>query len=164
MKYDSKATGTSSIKFHTDKHEERLNTPLITNFLMKPPKSIEEAVTAEILESCVDVVASDLRPFSMFHCDGFENFILTVWNCAIRHGEAITPDQVHQMLPSRQTVGRHVKKNGRESMENIRKLLNKVIKVTKMAFTTDLLHTQTQANIHLYYVPNLNLKNLQCTN
>lgn len=112
MKYDSKKLGTNHISNHINKHPQSQPKPVggtILGFLStkETERVVSTADKEKVLKSAVKFVAKDLRPFESVQGDGFIQLAHTLWNMGAKNG-FISTETMKKVLPSPQTVSRHV--------------------------------------------------------
>lgn len=111
LRYDSKKLGNNHLKSHIDNHQ---TTTSINRFLKKE-KEISSADRRNVLESFIDFVTLDLRPYNSVNGNGMVRLLQTFMKLGSIYG-CLDREAIQRILPSVPTISRNI-----ESMANQKK-------------------------------------------
>lgn len=136
MRYDSKTLGTNHLTNHLKTHgNERLHS--MNEFVMKT-KELTKTDKNMVLNACVNFVCKDLRPYSAVVGDGLIELLQTFMKIGSIHG-TLEQSQIKDLLPSVQTISRHVSIHGKELKVNLfAKIRNTLLSDEFLPMTVDI--------------------------
>lgn len=162
LRYIAK-NGTSNALNHAEKHKALLNQSSMENFLTKPKGlTLLSGEKDRIVQSFVQFVTKDIRPYKAAEGEGMTDLLHTVWNLGAIHG-AVSKEELVQVLPSAVTVSRHVRKSAVEKKIEMRnRLSNAFVSNLFIGVTTDLWQDKFKRISYIaitvhYYDSNMNL-------
>lgn len=110
MRYNSKTLGTNHLTNHVKSHDNGSHS---MDEFVKKRKELGRAEKEIILKSCVNFVGADLRPYSAINGNGLIDLLQTFMKLGSIYG-TLESSQIKELLPSIQTVSRHVEISGNE--------------------------------------------------
>lgn len=134
LRYDSKKLGNNHLKAHIDSHKT-MNS--IHKFVTKE-KEISFADRRAVLESFVDFVTLDLRPYNTVNGDGMIRLLQTFMRLGSIHG-CLDQKAIQRVLPSVPTISRHIESMANEIKTALRdELKAALLNERNMSITVDL--------------------------
>lgn len=82
----SPKSGTGNAISHLKKHSSVPAAVPIDNFVIKRRIIISPADKSDVIESCVNFVAMDMRPFATLNGEGILDYTNTIWNLGAKYG------------------------------------------------------------------------------
>lgn len=143
MRYNT-LFGTTSILKHADKHNDS-NNELAVPSVNCVPASGRKA----LLNSCINFVSKDLRPYKAVEDAGFLDLIQTAWNLGAEFGQ-ISTEKLVEVLPSRQAVSYNITAKANDIRAQLKIKLNATFEELKSIPMTADIWTDNQK--HMSYL------------
>lgn len=139
--YDMKSSGTTTILNHTRDHKKNIcngnsGTNKINTFFNAEKRAIAADDRAQIKLASVKFVTKDLRPYEAVVGEGLNNLLWLMWNLGAKYG-SVSKEQIHELIPSPQTVSRHVDKVAKTIKSDLTLALQNSISTNGLSITTD---------------------------
>lgn len=134
LRYDSKKLGNNHLKSHIDNHRA---TTSISRFL-KREKEFSSADKRTVLESFIDFVTLDLRPFNSVNGTGMVKLLHTFMKLGSMYG-CLEQEAIQRVLPCVSTISRNIESMANQKMSALRDELKSVLlNGQTIAITVDL--------------------------
>lgn len=120
----SPKSGTGNAIVHLKKHESAAVT--MDNFVVKKGITVSRADKTNLIETCVDFVAKDMRPFETLNGEGLLDFARNIWNLGVKYG-SISREEIADIIPHPTTVSNNATKKANVKKCQMRSLLHAAV-------------------------------------